>query len=329
MKRLLITTLATASALATARGGTAPTEPLPAEAPAADEWAFTLALPGWIAGLEGDVGINGVVSEVNVDPGTIISHIDMVALLRGEASKGRFGITGDFMYLALSESVSPNTIVDKVNLDVDQVIGDIGMRWRLLESEHGFLDVIGGVRYVNLYQRLEVQPNDARILAASSALAAPNADVFGQLARQLASLANNDPTLPIGPLDGREVARLTAAIKQFTGTPAEREAKIAGLLRQRLDRTVSRTDDWFDPYIGLRGRYNFNSRFYATGKCDVGGFGVGSDFTWQAEAAFGYQITQSIYSEIGYRALGIDYDRNGLTYNTITHGAQITLGMKF
>ena len=47
------------------------------------------------------------------------------------------------------------------------------------------------------------------------------------------------------------------------------------------------------------------------------------------EAALGFQLTRSIYAEAGYRALGIDYEDKGLTYNTITHGAQVTVGVTF
>ena len=42
-----------------------------------------------------------------------------------------------------------------------------------------------------------------------------------------------------------------------------------------------------------------------------------------------WQKTGSIYAELGYRALSFDYDHDGLTYDTITHGAQVTVGIQF
>jgi hypothetical protein len=340
-----------------------------------EEWQFMLASPGWLAGLEGDIGINGAISGVNVDPGTIIRHLDMVASLRGEASKGRFGITGDFLYLSLSDGVGTKTIVKKLDLQVDEIIGDLGLRWRLIESERGYLDVIGGVRYVNLYQKLALQPNSERIGEASTNLvdqvgdglrtALSESGLRNLIAEQVAtSIEGFDPdrpsTLPIGPvgnglgdrlrtriqeiIDSKRAALATAerdraqavtatlraqAQARVDGIKRELSRKIARELESKLDTTVSRTDDWFDPYIGLRGRYNFTDRLYFTAKGDVGGFGVGSDFTWQAEAALGFQLTRNIFAEAGYRALGIDYEGNGLTYNTITHGAQVTLGLNF
>ena len=62
---------------------------------------------------------------------------------------------------------------------------------------------------------------------------------------------------------------------------------------------------------------------------DVGGFGVGSDLTWQVEGSLGLQVTKNIWAEAGYRALGVDYEADGLIYDTITHGAQVTLGLSF
>jgi hypothetical protein len=77
-------------------------------------------------------------------------------------------------------------------------------------------------------------------------------------------------------------------------------------LKSQLDRSLDRTDDCFDPYIGLGARYNFSTAFYLTGKADVGGSGVGSDITTEVSGAFGCQITRNILSEIGYRYLYTD-----------------------
>jgi hypothetical protein len=79
----------------------------------------------------------------------------------------------------------------------------------------------------------------------------------------------------------------------------------------------------------VRARYNFTPAIYVIGRGDIGGFGVGSDLMWQTEAALGFQLTHSIYAELGYRALSFDYDKDGFTFDTITHGAQITMGVTF
>jgi hypothetical protein len=343
--------------------------------PVQDEtWQFKLSSPGWLAGLEGDVGIDGVISRVDVDPGDIIRRIDMAASLRGEASKGRFGITGDFLYLSLSDGVGTNTVVKKLDLQVDEIIGELGVRWRLIDSPRGSFDVIGGVRYMNLHQQLVVQANAERIDEASTRLVDAVGDglrtaltslglrelIASEVATSIEGFDPNRPsTLPIGPLGGRlgdelrarvqeileaKRAELTAAVRaaqqsvgaarvqaqaRLNGLKKEISRAVADTVEDKLSTRVARTDDWFDPYIGLRARYDFNDRFYLTAKGDVGGFGVGSDFAWQAEAALGLRLTERISAEAGYRALGVDYDEDGLTYDTITHGAQVTLGITF
>jgi hypothetical protein len=36
-----------------------------------------------------------------------------------------------------------------------------------------------------------------------------------------------------------------------------------------------------------------------------------------------------LFTEITYRALGMDYDHDGFTYNMITHGPELSLGLIF
>jgi hypothetical protein len=110
---------------------------------------------------------------------------------------------------------------------------------------------------------------------------------------------------------------------------AQLSGQIASTLKSQLDRSFSRNDDWFDPYIGLRARYNLSKALYLTSKADVGGFGVGSDITTEVSGAFGCQITRNIFSEVGYRYLYTDYDSNGLLYRVSTHGPELTLGLNF
>jgi hypothetical protein len=47
---------------------------------------------------------------------------------------------------------------------------------------------------------------------------------------------------------------------------------------------------------------------------DVGGFGVGSDFSWQAIATYGFDVNvfgKPMRTVVGYRALSADYSNAG------------------
>ena len=105
--------------------------------------------------------------------------------------------------------------------------------------------------------------------------------------------------------------------------------EIASTLKDKLDNSFGLAEDWWDPYVGLRGRYNISKAFYLTAKGDIGGFGVGSDLTWQLSGALGCQVTRSIFVEAGYRYLYTDYNKSGFVYDVTQSGVEITTGITF
>jgi hypothetical protein len=117
--------------------------------PPAETWRLKLSMPIWLAGIEGDIGVNGNITQVNVDPGDILRRLDMVATVRAEASKGRFGVMTDFAYSSASDGIGSDRAIKKLDIQLDQVLADVGLRWRLIETPRYSLDVIGGVRYTN------------------------------------------------------------------------------------------------------------------------------------------------------------------------------------
>src|SRR5213080_2195201 len=169
----------------------------------------------------------------------------------------------------------------------------------------------------------------------------------------------NRPNIPIGPLGGRirqeivqrvenfiekEAAALQAQIDALKLAGAARrdavdqavkaaKARIANQLALRLDKsfnqTLSKDDYWFDPYVGLRARYNFNKTYYTAVRGEIGGFGVGADLMWEVETVVGINLTRSIFTEIGYRALGGNFEDNGFRFDAVMHGPQITTGITF
>jgi hypothetical protein len=47
---------------------------------------------------------------------------------------------------------------------------------------------------------------------------------------------------------------------------------------------------------------------------DIGGFGAGSEFSWQAVATYGFDLNcfgTPLHTVIGYRALAVDFSENG------------------
>jgi hypothetical protein len=169
----------------------------------------------------------------------------------------------------------------------------------------------------------------------------------------------NKPSIPIGPLGGRIRERVAQRVENFieakrivlkdridalhlkgearrvavgravNAAKARLANQLAIGLNRTLSQTLSRDDWWFDPCVGLRTRFNFNKTFYTAVRGEIGGFGVSADLMWQAEGVLGINLTRNMFTEIGYRALSVDYDQDGLLLDTVTHGPQITTGITF
>ncbi len=88
-------------------------------------------------------------------------------------------------------------------------------------------------------------------------------------------------------------------------------------------------DSWVDPLLGIRGTWNLSDKWNIRARGDIGGFGVGSDFSWHAILTAKYQLNETISFKIGYRYLDIDYDDNGFVYNMATSGITAGVGFRF
>ncbi len=66
---------------------------------------------------------------------------------------------------------------------------------------------------------------------------------------------------------------------------------------------------WYDPILITRLTADINDKWLFQFRGDVGGFGVGSDLTWQLQAYAGYRFTKVFQLTAGYRILSTDYDK--------------------
>jgi opacity protein-like surface antigen len=103
-------------------------------------------------------------------------------------------------------------------------------------------------------------------------------------------------------------------------------ASIFGLAG-RVERTGSK--DWVDPYVGIRVQHPIADRWKLVGYADVGGFGVGSDLTWQIAAGINYDFSNTMNAKFGYRRLSIDYDKSNFLYDMKLDGLYFGLGIRF
>ena len=95
----------------------------------------------------------------------------------------------------------------------------------------------------------------------------------------------------------------------------------------------NKSKDWVDPFVGLRMTANLTRDFYFQARADVGGFGVGSDFSWNASGIFGYSFTPSVNAWMGYRGMMVNYESgsgsNKFKYDVTMYGPVMGVGFKF
>jgi hypothetical protein len=72
----------------------------------------------------------------------------------------------------------------------------------------------------------------------------------------------------------------------------------------------SGNDYWVDPFIGARAQFDLTKKLWFNLRGDVGGFGVGSTFSWNGAGFFGYRFTPALTGMLGYRALYVDYKKS-------------------
>jgi hypothetical protein len=98
-------------------------------------------------------------------------------------------------------------------------------------------------------------------------------------------------------------------------------------------RSGSQRKTWVDPVIILRAQTPLENKWILQFRGDIGGFGVGSDLTWQIQANAGYRWSSLFSTTVGYRILDIDYDKGDgadrFMYDIATSGITIRLGFSF
>jgi hypothetical protein len=99
-------------------------------------------------------------------------------------------------------------------------------------------------------------------------------------------------------------------------------------------RSVDGSKTWLDPIVGVQLHTpEGGKRWHAQVYTEIGGFGAGSDFTWQVFPTVGVNLAEWASIEFGYRWLDIDYSSGEndtlFKYNVLTQGPVIGFAFKF
>jgi hypothetical protein len=126
-------------------------------------------------------------------------------------------------------------------------------------------------------------------------------------------------SLTIEPLAGLRWSYLRAEIEFSGGGAAE--------LPQ-----ADRSESFVDPLVGVRVGSALSERWEILTAVDVGGFGFGSDYSWNVQSYIGYRMTMfgmPTVLNIGYRALHQKYEDGDFEWDVTQHGPILGLVYSF
>ena len=95
-----------------------------------------------------------------------------------------------------------------------------------------------------------------------------------------------------------------------------------------INRDAIRDEGWLDPVIGSRIYYKASRKIVAGLKADIGGFGVGSNFSLNIQPGIGYRFSDAFTLMVQYKYLDTDYGngkdgREFFSLDAATHGPLI------
>jgi len=115
----------------------------------------------WALGMEGDVGIDGQVSSVDMSFGDIWDNLDFAGMMHVEARRDRWGLFVDPLYAKLS--ADGNISVLKADVEVEMALVEFGAFYQLNEpSAESSLtaltfDVLAGGRYMQVDTKIDIK----------------------------------------------------------------------------------------------------------------------------------------------------------------------------
>ncbi len=270
-------------------------------APILNPWTFSFTPYGWVTMMKGSTTVKGRTADVDV------GFNDLMDIVRqSEIPKDLMAFMGYFEARNGRLSLFTDVVYEKIGLGASTV------RSRGVDALNASVGVSAGLKYEMVIAEMAaayevVQWGSTRAAGSGTAI-----DVFG---------------------GARGWWQTADASLSASGTIN------IGDLTRNADGTVtaSGSANWVDPLVGLRLRHQFapGMNFIASG--DIGGFNVGSKFSWQALAALNYDfyvhngITWS--GMAGYRALYVDYSKgsglNQYEFNMTLHGPIIGITARF
>jgi hypothetical protein len=275
-------------------------------APPPGGWEFSMTPYGWVNFITGDQTAGGNTSSINTNVFDILQEVDEIYYWASyqEARKGKLGLYADVYW------VRPKFGIGGVK-NIDGIPGAPGL--------HASASIVTDADVTI----------DLAIIDPGIAFEITNRSTGGSLKDPVPSMQS----MAIDVVAGARYWYLRPDADVDVSTTINIPA--LGISRTGSGSiSAKKTIDWWDPYIGLRLRQQRGPGKELVLRGDIGGFGVGSDFTWQAVGAYTFNtriLGHNAIGMVGYKALYVDYSEGKgakkLGFDWLWHGP--TLGLKF
>ncbi len=259
----------------------------------ASKWDFRFTPYGWMININGDITARGHTADINRNFFQIVDKSDSLLAWMSyfEARRGKLGLFTDVVWMDLGfpgKFQAQRSPLARFPQVVVSVRGKAQLDYQQTIIQSGVTYEIA---------RWENAPGSFTAI-----------DVLGG-----ARYWNQDADLSL----------------RLTGTVTADLERLGLKFRRSSSVLVARGDDleWVDPVVGARIRHQIAPGKDLRLEGDIGGFGVGSEFSWQVVGTYGFQTALfgvPFIADLGYRALAVDYTergrfgKNGL--DTVQHG---------
>ena len=140
---------------------TAPPAPPPAVVDDGS-WHLDLSPYFWLAGTHGTVGVLGRNASVHASPWDLLQHFDFGLMGAAEARRKKFVLTGDLLWIRLSDSHAqpfPNFGATSADVRVGELVWTSKVGYRVVDQKKIKADALVGARFWHLGQKLNFNPS--------------------------------------------------------------------------------------------------------------------------------------------------------------------------
>jgi len=268
--------------------------------PPLSQWQFSFTPYLWLPWMTGDVVVKGRTLDVAVDPAQLIDHLnwpDIVPAWMSHAEARR----------------------GPLSLFNDIVWADVTGSGGFTRTFHGRrATATFGADIDVTYQMAIVEAGSAYTVWSQGRQGSPGSTAFDVLAgarwwhQDVDVSADLTTTLTVGGPSGLTISGSRAL------------AKSGGI-------------DWVDPFVGARVQHQLALGQEIELRGDVGGFGAGSQFSWQAIATYNRPLGMvhgiPVDGYLGFRALSADFTqgsgRSRFEWDNVIYGPVIGATMRF